>query len=70
MGQHSWLIIESILRKDLTFGLSASRKKCFYGFNESFFKMMKKAFHLKSSFRSEDIYIFVLTFWSQNKRFH
>ena len=32
---------------------------------ESPLKMMKSAFfHLKSSFRTQDIYVFVLTFWS------
>ena len=36
---------------------------------ESPLKMMKNAFlfHLESSFRSQDIYIFVLTFWSYRK---
>ena len=33
-------------------------------FNESPLKMMKNAFHLKSTFHSQDILIFALTFWS------
>ena len=39
-------------------------------FNESPLKMTKKGFlfHLKSSFRSQDNYIFVLTFWSFKRK--
>ena len=46
------------LRSEATFGSCKSFKnneKCFL-------------FHLKSSFCSQDIYVFVLTFWSCNKR--
>ena len=37
--------------------------------NESPLKMMKNAFlfHLKSFFRSQDVYVFALTFWSCSK---
>ena len=46
-------------------GLSPSKKNCFICFSESRLKMMTKAFYfiLKSFFRSQDIYIFVLSFW-------
>ena len=40
-------------------------KKLFICFSESLSKMIKKTlFHLKSSFCSQDIQIFVLNFWA------
>ena len=45
-------------------GFSSSKKNCFICFNENPLKMMKNVFlfYFKISFRSEDIWIFVLTF--------
>ena len=45
------------------------QKKAFYFLQWSPFKNDEKCFlyHLKSSFRSQDIYIFVMTFWSYRK---
>ena len=42
-----------------------SKKIVFICFNENLLKMMKNAFYfyLKSTFRSQDIQLFVLTFW-------
>ena len=47
-------------------GLSPSKKNFFICCNDSPSKMKKKCFlfHLKSSFRSQDIYIFFLAFWA------
>ena len=44
-------------------------KNCFICFNESPLKMMKNAFlfHVKSSFRSQNIYFFILTFGHAEK---
>ena len=39
----------------------------FICFNEGPLKMMKNAFHFKSSFGSQDISIFVLNFWLYRK---
>ena len=51
----------------LKVGLSPS-KKIFICFIESPLKMMKNVFfHLQSSFRSQDIYVFVTSFWSCRK---
>ena len=49
--------------------LSRSRKNSFYLLQWKSFKNDEKCFlaHLKSYFRSQDIYIFVLTFWSCRK---
>ena len=46
-----------------------SRKICVICLIESLLKMMNKCFlfHLKSSFHSQDIYVFVTTFWSCRK---
>ena len=46
-----------LLRFNLKVGLSPSKKKYIIRFNDSPSKMMKKCFlfHLKSSFRSQDI---------------
>ena len=47
-------------------GLSLSKKNYFYLLQWKPFKNNEKRFlfHLKSSFHSQDIWIFVLTFWS------
>ena len=43
-------------------------KKCVFWFNESPLKMMKNAFfHLTSLFRSQDIHVFIMTFWTCRK---
>ena len=49
--------------------LSPSKKICVICLTESPLKMIKKChlFHLKSSFRSQDISVFVTTFWSCRK---
>ena len=49
---------------DIKVGLSPSKKFCFICFKND-----EKCFwfHLKSSFRSQDIYFFILTFWSCRK---
>ena len=51
-------------------GLSNSKKKLFNLFQWNVFKNDEKwfLFHLKSSFHSQDIQIFVLTFWSCRKK--
>ena len=51
-------------------GLSPSKQSSCYLVQRKPFKIDKKCFlfHLKSSFRSRDIYIFVLTFWSCRKK--
>ena len=51
------------------FGLSPSKKKMFYLIQWKSFKNDEKCFlfYLKSSFRSQDIQIFVWTFWSCRK---
>ena len=52
------------------FGLSPSKKNCFVCLTETPLKMMKEkcfSFHLKSSFCSKDVLIFVLNFWSHIK---
>ena len=57
----------SFIHQVLKVGLSRS-KKTFICFNDSPSKMMKNAFfYLKSFFRSQDIQIFVLTFWKCRK---
>ena len=50
-------------------GLSPSKKICFICFNKSPLKMMADAsfFHLKISFRPQNIKSFFLTFWSCRK---
>ena len=50
--------------------LSRSKKVPFICYNENPFQNDKKCFlfHVKSSFRSLDIYIFVLIFWLCRKR--
>ena len=55
--------------RDYNKQLSPSKTNCFICFNESSVKMIKKCFlfHFKNSFRSEDIWIFVLTFCSFRK---
>ena len=59
----------SALRHCLKVGLSSSKKKSFYLFQWKPFKNDEKcfSFHLKSFICSQDIYIFVLTFWSCRK---
>ena len=56
--------------QDLKVGTSRSKKNSFICFNESPWKMTKNVFlfHLRSFFRSQDFYIFVLTFWSCRKK--
>ena len=51
-------------------GLSHSPKKLFYLLQWKPFKDCEKCFlfHLESSFRSEDIQIFIFTFWSCRKK--
>ena len=55
-----------LLNKCLTSDSHLPKKILFICFNESPLKMIKKCvlFHLKSSFRSQDILTFVFTFWS------
>ena len=50
-------------------GLSSSKKNLVICFNESPLNMVKNAFlfHLKSSFRFEGIYVFIMSFWSCRK---
>ena len=55
--------------KVLRFGLSPSKKICVICFIKSPLKVIKKCFlfHLKSSFHSQDIWVFIKTFWSFRK---
>ena len=50
-------------------GLSPSKNKC-YLLHWKYFKNHEKCFlfHLKSSFCSQDIYVFVMIFWSCTKK--
>ena len=59
---HFLLILDKLLKGTLK-GLRQ------FLITESLLKMMKNAFlfHLKSSFRSQDIWVFVMTFWSFRK---
>ena len=52
----SFYLGKEIFIKSLKSGFSPSKKVCFIFFNQSPLKLMKNAFfHLKSSFRSQDI---------------
>ena len=55
----------SVFFSEFKASLSPSKNVVFIFFNESPLKMIKNAilFHVKSSFCSSDIYIFVLTLW-------
>ena len=55
--------------KLLKVGLSPFKRNCFICFNENLLKMTENAFYfiLKKHFHSQDIFIFVLAFWSCRK---
>ena len=60
-----YIIKEIYKNKVIKVGLSLSKKKLIYFFQWKPVKNDAKCFllHLKSSFRSQDVYIFVLIFW-------
>ena len=73
-----FLVISCIVKAEKRFNLSKKnfwsrtltfQKNCFTCCSESLFIMMKNTFlfHLKSSFGSEGMQFFVLTFWSYGK---
>ena len=60
-----WKLDKIVLKLDF----QPSRNNCLICSNENSFKVVRKCFlfHLKSSFCSQDVKIFVLTFWSCRK---
>ena len=59
----------SFLQNNIKVGLSPSKKNVVMCFIESSLKNDEECFlfHLKTSFRSQDIHVFIITFWSCKK---